>query len=237
MEDVERNLPYICYAMAIAKAALHLVRGGEVELQSNFERYYNDYVNTNIFMSVMVHPLYILIMLPLRFHYTGFDRAMRKIRERSDDNALSLGVLLNTFNLLTTWGIVYAVAALVFSTASSSMSDIFVSILSGLGVAAGSSLLVHLLGATVPREERFVWYNLGVHLLCLLCAGVPLWFKNKLPQAPAVVWATLMVIGGHALGYTFMRLATARFSSRQDRGLSLVVHGLFSAGSLALRRD
>lgn len=235
MEEVEQNLPYICYAMAIAKAALFLSTGNEIDLQSSFERYYNDYINTNIFMSLMVHPLYTAVMLPLKSHYKVFDKALQNIREGSEGNALSLRVLLNTLNLLTTWGVVYAIMALVLSTSSSSIQAMFATMLSGVGVSGGSALVLYLLGRTVPSGGLFPWYNLGVHLVCLACGAGALFFKDKLAQAPLILSTTLMVIGGHAVGYIFMRIATARFSSRDDRALALVVHGMFSMGGLALR--
>ena len=236
MEEVEQNLPYICYAMAIAKAALFLSTGNEIDIQSNFERYYNDYVNTNIFMSLMVHPLYLAVMLPLRVHYKVFDKALASIREGSEGNALSLRVLLNTLNMLTTWGVVYAVVALVLSTTSSSAKAILTSMFHGVGVAGGSALTLYLLGRVAPRGKLFPWYNLGVHIVCLICGGAAIFFKDHFSQVPPILFTTLMVIGGHALGYMFMRIATAKFSSRDDRALALIVHGIFSMGGLVLQR-
>ena len=96
-------------------------------------------------------------------------------------------------------------------------------------------MVLYLLGRTVPSGGLFPWYNLGVHLICLACGAEALFFKDKLAQAPLILSTTLMVVGGHAVGYIFMGIATARFSSRDDRALALVVHGMFSMGGLALR--
>lgn len=230
MEHIEESIPYLCYAMAMAKAALFLRTGEEIEVQKHVEQYYNDYVHTNMFVSIMVHPFYMSLMALLRPQYAAFDHLMREIKKSSEDNSLSLRILMNTLNCVSTWTLVYTVVALMLSCRSTPPAMLLRALLSGATVALACSAMINLFGRLAVVAPHFKWYSFGLHALCLLTGAGALHFRTALSDLPPAMLATATIMGVHGLGYMFMRLATLDLPSREERGLSWVIHALFATG-------
>lgn len=227
MENIERSLPYICYAMAVTKASLFLATGDEIEVARFFEKYYNQYVHTNMFVSIMFHPFYLCLMALLRPHYKTFDYVMKEIKKSSENNSLSLRLMMNTFNCLTTWVLVYTFITLMLSSRMTSVGLLLRAFASGLAVAASGSIAINLFGRLSLIAPHFKWYSFGVHAMCMLVGAGAYYSRTYLREVPPIILSTIFVMGAHGLGYMFMRLATFDLPARDERGLSLLIHAIF----------
>ena len=230
MEHIEGSLPYLCYAMAMANAALLLRTEEKLELRKHLEQYYKQYVHTNILVSIMVHPFYMLLTTLLRPHYAAFDRVMRDIKKSSENNSMSLGILMSTFNYTSTWSLVYTVVVLMLSCGGTSSAMLLKTLFSGVAVAIACSAMINLFGRLAVFVPHFKWYSFGLHSLCLAFGAGAVYFRPALSQLPPAMLAIATIMGVHASGYMFMRLATFDLPSREERGLSWTIHALFAAG-------
>jgi len=232
MENIERSLPYICYAMAVTKASLFLATGNEIEVLRYVEKYYNDYIHTNMFVSITLHPFYMCLMALLRPHYKTFDYVMKEMKKSSENNSLSLRIMMNTFNCLTTWVLVYTAITLMLSSRITPVELLLRAFASGLAIAAGGSVAINLFGRLSLISPHFKWYSFGVHAMCMLAGAGAYYSRSSLRDLPPIVVSTILVMGAHGLGYMFMRLATFDLPSRDERGLSLLIHAIFVFSSM-----
>jgi len=230
MENIERSLPYICYAMAVTKASLFLATGNEIDVLRYFEKYYNDYVHTNIFVSITFHPFYVCLMALLKPHYKTFDYVMKEMKKSSENNSLSLRLMMNTFNGLTTWVLVYTMIALMLSSRITPTGVLLQTLASGLAMAASGSIAINLFGRLSLISPHFKWYSFGVHAMCMLVGAGAYYSRSSLRELPPIMLSTIFMMGAHGLGYMFMRLATFDLPSRDERALSLLVHAIFMVG-------
>jgi hypothetical protein len=212
MRDIERAVIW-CYTIVLFGKAANILRGSNLSIYEQFNTIYDNFLHTNLFVSIVVHPWVLL------FRQT-VGRVYQMRASTNFENDVSFEILLDTLAVLSTWGFATVIGLCMTYSSMVDLSELGaqVAYTAAFTCATGISAAILML-----LTQRFPAVSHGAHL-ALLVAGVA---TDSNPTLKST-WSRLMILHGGA-----QIIRTALGSTDPIPGT--LFHSILTAGGLLTR--